>query len=164
MAYTANSPALSFNDKLYMARRKLFALGGRFVPYMPLRRYCFMKAGVSIGTDVYIGEDLIITQILEDRQPHLFIGDRAAIAQRVTIITASDPNYSRLSPYCEHICGKVIIQNDAWIGAGVIILPNVTIGAGSIVAAGAVVTRDVPQSVVVAGIPAKVIKTLPISS
>src|ERR1039458_3890866 len=138
MAYTANSPPLSVNDMLYMARRKLFSLGGRFLPYMPLRRYCFVKAGVSIGTDVYIGEDLIITEILEDRQPHIIIGDRAAIAQRVTIITSSDPNYSNLSLYVEQVRGKVTIENDAWIGAGAIILPNVTIGARSIVAAGAV--------------------------
>lgn len=105
----------------------------------------------------------MITEILEDRGPHLIIGDRAAIAQRVTIITASDPNYSHLSQYVEQIRGKVTIQEDAWIGAGAIILPNLTIGAGSIVAAGAVVTRDVPSFCVVAGVPAKVIKTLTIS-
>lgn len=54
----------------------------------------------------------------------------------------------------------VVIENDAWIGCNSIILKGVTIGEGSIVAAGSVVTKDVPAGVVVAGNPAKVVKTL----
>ena len=53
---------------------------------------------------------------------------------------------------------KVTICDDVWIGARVIILPGVTIGKGSIVAAGAVVTKNVPEYAVVGGVPAKVIK------
>ncbi len=52
-----------------------------------------------------------------------------------------------------------IIEDDVWIGAKAIILPGVTVGHGSIVAAGAVVTKDVPKYSVVAGVPAKVIRT-----
>ena len=53
---------------------------------------------------------------------------------------------------------KVTICDDVWIGARVIILPGVTIGKGSIIAAGAVVTKNVPEYAVVGGVPAKVIK------
>lgn len=53
---------------------------------------------------------------------------------------------------------KVTICDDVWIGARVIILPGVTIGTGSIIGAGAIVTKDVPEYAVVAGTPAKVIK------
>ena len=53
---------------------------------------------------------------------------------------------------------KVTICDDVWIGARVIILPGVTIGKGSIIGAGAVVTKDVPEYAVVGGVPAKVIK------
>ena len=53
---------------------------------------------------------------------------------------------------------KVTIESDVWIGARVIILPGVTIGKGAILAAGAVVTKDVPDYAVVGGVPAKVLK------
>lgn len=55
--------------------------------------------------------------------------------------------------------GGIFIQDDVWIGTHAAILDGVTIGSGSIVAAGAVVTCDVPPGVIVAGVPAKVIKT-----
>lgn len=56
--------------------------------------------------------------------------------------------------------GKVHIKQNAWIGAGATILPGISIGENAVVAAGAVVTKDVPANTVVAGIPAKVIKSL----
>ena len=52
----------------------------------------------------------------------------------------------------------VRIQDDVWLGRNVIVMPGVTIGKGSIVAAGAVVTKDVPEYVIVGGVPAKVLK------
>ena len=162
MAYTRNSPKMRLSDKIYAARKRICKLGGRFLPSLGMRIRCLRAAGVTIGKDVYIGDDLIVTEILEDRQPCLTIGDRASIAQRVTIVTASDPNYSRLYDHVKIIRGKVEIKDDAWIGAGAIILPNVTIGRGAIVAAGAVVTKDVPDLTVVGGVPAKTIKTLDI--
>ena len=54
---------------------------------------------------------------------------------------------------------KVTICDDVWIGARVIILPGITIGKGSIIGAGAVVTKDVPEFVIAAGVPARVIKS-----
>jgi acetyltransferase-like isoleucine patch superfamily enzyme len=55
---------------------------------------------------------------------------------------------------------RILIKRNAWIGAAVTILPGVTIGENSVVAAGAVVSKDVPDNTVVAGIPAKIIKSL----
>ncbi|AKD55486.1 sugar O-acetyltransferase [Spirosoma radiotolerans] len=55
---------------------------------------------------------------------------------------------------------SILIKRNAWIGAGATILPGVTVGENSVVAAGAVVSRDVPPNTVVAGVPAKVVKTL----
>jgi acetyltransferase-like isoleucine patch superfamily enzyme len=54
----------------------------------------------------------------------------------------------------------VVIGNDVWIGANAVILPGVTIGSHAVVAAGAVVTKDVPGNCIVAGVPAKIIKRL----
>lgn len=84
--------------------------------------------------------------------------DRVSIGPRVTLVTSSSPNLSRIRPYVKVVDGKIRIENDAWIGAGVIILPNVNIGKFSVIGAGAVVTKDVPPYTVVAGVPAKKIK------
>jgi acetyltransferase-like isoleucine patch superfamily enzyme len=54
----------------------------------------------------------------------------------------------------------IVIKRNAWIGAGAIILPGVTVGENSVVAAGATVAKDVPANSVAAGIPAKVIKNI----
>jgi len=160
MTYSGSGSGIGFRDKLYSSRRRLWKMVGRGFPLLSVRIRALRKAGAVIGTQVYIGEDLIVTEVLEDRRPHLIIGDRVAIAQRVTIVTASDPNWSKLYDYVEIVNGVVEIKDDAWIGAGAIILPNVTIGRGAIVGAGAVVTKDVPDFTVVAGVPAKVIKKL----
>ena len=55
---------------------------------------------------------------------------------------------------------SIIIKRNAWIGAGATILPGVTVGDNSIVAAGAVVNKDVPPNTIVGGIPAKLIKSI----
>lgn len=86
------------------------------------------------------------------------IGDDVLIGQNVVIATlnhAPDPD-SRgdMEP------GAVHIGNKVWIGANATILPGVNIGEGAIIAAGAVVTKDVPARTVAGGVPAKIIKTL----
>ena len=68
-------------------------------------------------------------------------------------------NYSVLHA---HNGGKIIISDDVWIGANVVILPDVTIGTHSVIAAGSVVTKDIEPYTVAAGVPAKTIKKLDI--
>lgn len=58
------------------------------------------------------------------------------------------------------ITKPIIIKKNAWIGAAATILPGVTIGENSVIAAGAVVSKDIPDNVVAGGIPAKIIKTI----
>ena len=58
------------------------------------------------------------------------------------------------------ILNSIVIKRNAWIGAGATILPGVTIGENSIIAAGAVVSKNVPDNTIVGGIPAKVIKSI----
>jgi len=96
--------------------------------------------GVHIGENVWIGYDAII----ETSHPHLVtIRDRAAIGIRSTII----------AHYREQ--QGVVIEEDAVLGPGVIVLPNVTIGRGAIVTAGSVVTKSVPPKTMVQGNPAR---------
>jgi acetyltransferase-like isoleucine patch superfamily enzyme len=148
--------------ELKPALKKLFKLLAKHLPGAELRAGIFRACGFKIGSDTYVAEDMIVAEILEDKSEKLVIGNRVAIGPRVTFVTSSDPNRSRIGPApVVPIRGKIVIEDDAWIGAGAIILPNVRIGEGAIVGAGAVVTEDVPPRAVVAGIPAKILRHLP---
>ncbi len=141
-------------------KRKLIKVIVRFLPGYKIRASLLRSCGYVIGKQVMIGEDFIIGETGRNLSVRVFIGDRVAIAPRVTLITISGPNDSRLREIYPAKSGKIIIENDAWIGAGAIILPDVTIGEGAIVAAGAVVTKDVPPYTVVGGVPARPIKRI----
>ena len=86
------------------------------------------------------------------------IGDRVAISPRVTLVVSSRPNFSRIAPYAPTKHGPIVIKNDAWLGTGVVILPNITIGEGAIIGANSVVTKDVEPYTIVGGIPAREIR------
>lgn len=86
------------------------------------------------------------------------IEDEVLIGPKVSLITENhptDPNDRRAL-----ITKPIVIKRKAWIGAGATILPGVTVGENSIIAAGAVVSKDVPDNVIVGGIPAKIIKEI----
>lgn len=90
------------------------------------------------------------------------IGNNVNLAQGITV-TALNHNFEDTTQRIDEqgISTKpVVIGDDVWIGANAVILPGVTIGQHVVVAAGAVVTKDVPDYSVVAGVPAKVIKQL----
>lgn len=86
------------------------------------------------------------------------IGDNALIGQQVVIATLNhDLNPEKRA---DMIPAKVTIGKNAWVGAHATILAGVSIGENSVVAAGAVVTKDVPPNTVVGGVPAKIIKSI----
>ena len=92
----------------------------------------------------------------------IVIGDNSTLAYQTTILTSANPNgpHSKLSKVYPKMTAPVIIGHDTWIGARATILPGVTIGNYCVVAAGSVVNKDIPDYTVVAGVPAKTIKTL----
>lgn len=90
------------------------------------------------------------------------IGSHVNVAQGV-VITALNHNFSDPARRIDEqgvATAPVRIDDDVWIGAGAVILPGVTVGSHSVIAAGAVVTHDVPAGSLVAGVPAKVVKTI----
>ncbi|HEY7985617.1 MAG TPA: acyltransferase [Methylophilaceae bacterium] len=99
-------------------------------------------------------------RIIADCGGEIRIGDHVMIGPN-TVIRSSGHRYDRPDiPMVEqgHKPGKITIGDDVWIAANVVILPDVKIGSHAVVAAGAVVTHDVPEYAIVAGIPAKVIR------
>lgn len=116
---------------------------------------CDRGKNIFIGDDFFANYNLTVLDIRE-----VYIGDHVMIGPNTLISTVGHP----LSPkgrrdYLAQ-AAPVRIGNDVWIGGNVTILPGVTIGNNVVVAAGAVVTKDVPDNSLVAGVPARVIKTL----
>ena len=122
---------------------------------LQLLRWCRFR----IGEGVYIADGIIVVEELADRD-NVIIGDRVSMGPRVTLVTSSHPNDSRIRSFAPVSSGPVTIDADAWIGAGVVIMPNVRIGRGAVVGANAVVTADVAPFTVVAGQPARPIREL----
>ena len=90
------------------------------------------------------------------------IGSHVNLAQGITI-TALNHNFEDATRRIDEqgvATTPVVIGDDVWIGACAVVLPGVTIGSHCVVAAGAVITRDVPDNTLVGGVPAKVIKSL----
>jgi len=90
------------------------------------------------------------------------IGNHVNLAQGITV-TALNHNFSDTNKRIDEqgvSTNPVTIEDDVWVGANAVILPGVTIGEHSVVAAGAIVTKDVPPHSLVAGVPAKVIKKI----
>jgi acetyltransferase-like isoleucine patch superfamily enzyme len=116
-------------------------------------------AGYAVGTSCFIGEDLIIKDELHEKRM-VKIGDRVAIAERVTLVTVSNPNNSHIRPFINEKHGQIEICDDAWIGTGCIILPHVRIGKGAVVGAGSVVTKSIDDLTIAAGVPARPIKKI----
>ena len=130
------------------------------MPGCGLRIRLLRMCGYVIGQDVYIGEDIIIIDDLGDPELtfNLSVGDRVAISPRVTFVLHTQANESRIVPFVNSHKGSINVNSDAWIGTGAVILPDVTIGEGSVVGANSVVTKSVPPYVVVGGVPAHKIK------
>lgn len=126
------------------------------------RKIFYEQTGIAIGEGTVINQHFIV---FDTYKKLLEIGKRVAIASNVTIICDSAPNNSLLQNnkyVVDHlICSKkVVIKDDVWIGAGAIIMPGVTLGKMSIIGAGAVITKDVSDGAIVAGIPGRVIRKL----
>lgn len=86
------------------------------------------------------------------------IGDNVMLAPGVKLLSEGHPVEPKNRQYLT--TGKITIKKNVWIGANATVLPGVTIGENSVVASGAVVSKDVPANVVVGGIPAKILKNI----
>jgi maltose O-acetyltransferase len=141
---------------LFKAFKRSFKLFAKIAPLHVLRTFFLKLCGYRIGDKVYIGEDIIIVDDLENEE-NLVIEEHATLGPRVTLILTSYPNVSRMRNAVPELVGSITIKEDAWIGAGVIILPNTEIGKGAVVGAGSVVTKNVNDYAIVGGIPAEII-------
>ena len=113
---------------------------------------CDFGNRVTFGKGVFINHSAILSA-----SGGIEFQDGVSVAPGVRIATINHDFNNRHTIYTY---GKVVIKKNAWIGMNVTICPGVSIGKNSVVAAGAVVTKDVPDNAVVGGVPAKIIKML----
>jgi acetyltransferase-like isoleucine patch superfamily enzyme len=107
----------------------------------------------KIGKNVFINFDCVFLDL-----GGITIEDNVLIAPKVSLLSEGHPISAKERQTLT--TGKIHIKKNAWIGANVTILAGVTIGENSVVAAGAVVSKDVPDNTIVGGIPAKIIKNI----
>ncbi len=117
---------------------------------------CDYGYNIEIGENFYSNHNLVILDCAKVK-----FGDNVFIAPNCGFYTAEHPLNAETRNKGSEYAKPIIIGNNVWIGGGVQILSGVTVGNNSVVAAGAVVTKNVPDNSVVAGVPAKVIKFLP---
>jgi len=110
---------------------------------------------LSIGHDVSIAKDVLIVAIGGVR-----IGDRAMVGYGSKLISAGHniPDDRKPMRFSGALLKEIVIEKDTWLGTQTIVLPGVTVGEGAIVAAGAVVTKNVEPFAIVGGVPAQLIK------
>ena len=111
---------------------------------------------VHLGSNIYANFNLTLVD-----DGHIYIGDWVKFGPNVTIVTAGHPVLPELRKDPALQFNKdVHIEDGVWIGAGVIVLPGVTIGKNSVIGAGSVVTRDIPENVVAVGNPCRVMRPI----
>ena len=119
----------------------------------PLR--CDYGTNITVGDIFYANYDCVFL----DAAP-IAIGNNVLVAPRVCFYTAGHPIAPSVRNTGLEFAAPITVEDDVWIGGSVTILPGVTIGRGTIVAAGSVVTKDLPAGVVAAGNPCRVLRPI----
>lgn len=117
---------------------------------------------VKIGDNCLINHNNVI-QAGKSKNGTITIGNYVHTGTNVIMLAFNHGFYTRDTPTKkqDYLEAPIVIEDDVWIGAGVIILAGVTIGKGAIIASNAVVNKDVPPYTIVGGVPAKIIKERP---
>jgi maltose O-acetyltransferase len=118
--------------------------------------YCDYGTNIVLGTKVFFNFNCVVLDVAP-----VTIGSNVLFGPAVQIYTATHPVSAAERRTWLESAKPITIGSDVWVGGGAIICPGVTIGERSVIGAGSVVTRDIPADVVVAGSPARIIRTLP---
>ncbi len=110
---------------------------------------------VHFGKNIYANFNLTLVD-----DTHIYVGDYTMFGPNVTVATAGHPILPELREKAYQYNMPVHIGRNCWLGAGVIVLPGITIGDNTVIGAGSVVTKDIGSNVVAVGNPAKVIREI----
>jgi acetyltransferase-like isoleucine patch superfamily enzyme len=150
------SPALNASTSINEMRERLGELIGSSIDNSTT---VFVPFHTNFGRHIRIGKNVFINHACSFLDlGGITIEDDVQIGPRVNLVTENHPIDPAKRKHLD--LKSIVIKRNAWIGAGVTILPGVTVGENSIVAAGAVVNNDVPDNTIVGGVPAKVLRVL----
>jgi maltose O-acetyltransferase len=149
-----NASAETDSAKKEAVLSELLGTGPAGISIEPLFR-CDYGYNIHLGENFYANFDLIILDVCEVR-----IGENCLIGPRVSICTATHPLDAETRSSGLELGVPITIGNNVWIGAHAVINPGVTLGNNVVVASGSVVTQPFGDNVVLAGVPAKVIKKI----
>lgn len=117
--------------------------------------HCDYGANITLGDGVFINYDCVFLDVAP-----ITIGNRVLIAPQAGLYTAGHPLDPEVRASGLEFGRPITLEDDVWLGGHVTVCPGVTVGRGSVIAAGAVVTGDIPAGVVAAGNPCKVLRPL----
>lgn len=141
------------DDRMSMLQDMLGIIGENVIIWTPFN--CIYGENIYLGNDVFFNLNCMIID-----NNRVEIGDHVMVGPGVQIYTAAHPLDAESRNQGWEVTKPVRIGYSVWIGGSAILLPGVTIGDRSVIGAGALVTRDVPESVVVAGNPARIIRQI----
>ncbi|HEY2413460.1 MAG TPA: sugar O-acetyltransferase [Pirellulaceae bacterium] len=131
--------------------KKLLGRGGESAWIQP-PFYCDYGFNIVLGERVFFNFNCVVLDVCEVK-----IGDYSMFGPAVQIYTATHPLNAELRR-TQEFAKPIAIGSDVWVGGGAILCPGVTIGSKSVIGAGSVVTRDVPEGVFAAGNPCRVVR------
>ena len=154
LLYDFNQTRPSETEKRSSILKSLLGDMGEDVWIEPPLRMAYGKH-THIGNNVYANFNLVVVDDTD-----VYIGNNVMFAPNVTISATGHPVCADLRRDGSQFSLPVHIEDDVWIGAGAVILPGIRIGKGSVIGAGSVVTRDVPEHVVAVGNPCRVLRAI----
>ena len=135
--------------------KEMFAEIGEGCYIEPPFRANFGGKHIHFGKNVYANFNLTLVD-----DTHIYVGDCTMFGPNVTIATAGHPILPELREQGYQFNMPVRIGKNCWLGAGVIVLPGVTIGDNTVIGAGSIVTKDIPANVVAVGNPCRVLRPI----
>lgn len=151
--YDFNQIRPTEQDKRQQMLKEMFAEIGEGCYIEPPFHANFGGKHVHFGKDIYANFNLTLVD-----DTHIYVGDYTMFGPNVVVATAGHPILPELREKAYQYNAPVHIGKNCWIGAGVIILPGITIGANVVVGAGSVVTKDLPDNVVAIGNPCRILR------
>lgn len=151
--YDYNATRPSEGEKRARLLKEMFASIGEGCYIEPPLHSNWGGKHCHFGKNVYANFGLTLVD-----DTHIYVGDNVMMAPNVVLATAAHPVLPELREKGYQYNAPVRIGEDCWLGAGVIVLPGVTIGRGSVIGAGSVVTKDIPENVVAFGNPCCVVR------
>ena len=151
--YDYNATRPSEGEKRARLLKEMFASIGEGCYIEPPLHSNWGGKHCHFGKNVYANFNLTLVD-----DTHIYVGDNVMMAPNVVLATAAHPVLPELREKGYQYNAPVHIGDGCWLGAGVVVLPGVTIGRGSAIGAGSVVTKDIPENVVAFGNPCCVVR------